>query len=574
MKYIIKNLNELEFQDRKLFGNKIGYLAEAKKKGLYVAEGFAICIKTKDINYVELQQYIQQIVGNIEDSKKQYIVRSSAQFEDHDNHTFPGIYESYSSIKTTSELVSAIKKCYKNLSSNKLKTYRKYLNLENMSQEYFSVLVQEQVEPEFSGVLFTSMPIQGYSYGNSYYIEMVKGHCGDMLQGTTKAHSYVIRRNEESYQIKASDNPIPDKIVDKILIDLGNITQKIIDNFGEFLDIEWGYVNEIIVIFQIRPFVRPLKKGLQIIEKSYGMKADAMREFHHLGLFPNKLLIIKAGECIAEIIKQVNEYDFRDSKITVRFSCENKIGLPRFFAKNKNEAIDFIEKNYCNQWATIVHESIEVTNSYELYLDHQKCILEHIPGMWESDSQIDADVWIYDKNKVQSYTCSRERTAKYENAIGTKYKNVSPYNYEQIVAIAQKMYYYIYLVQKKIMYDEPMIFHFVTNSIGDVFFLNKRKSTPIIINTKTYTIMHEVRNKSDLLKWDGKTDILLKINIKRGEEFLLKEFVPFFEKSDAQIYVEFGILSHPAIMLREMGICVLPLYIRHQKHVFSISTVV
>lgn len=79
-----------------------------------------------------------------------------------------------------------------------------------------------------------------------------------------------------------------------------------------------------------------------------------------------------------------------------------------------------------------------------------------------------------------------------------------------------------------------------------------------------------IYSTEDFTSWKG-GDVLLKIDLKRGEEGLLAEYIPFFKAHDCKVYVQFGILSHPAILLREMGIRVFPEYTLHKKYVFSLS---
>ena len=217
----------------------------------------------------------------------------------------------------------------------------------------------------------------------------------------------------------------------------------------------------------------------------------------------------------------------------------------------------------------IIHESLQVLDSFELYLDKDKCIIEHVPGMWESDVQSKADAWIYYDGVINAYICQEVRRAKYESSAGIEYRNVNPYTKKQSYDIAKKMEKYIACVRENWKYENGINFHFVCDMEGNVYFLNKRRSEEIILKHKVYGKIVEINDESDILSWNGDSAILLKLNLKRGEESLLKQYVPILKKFNATVYVEFGTLSHPAILLREMGIDVHPYYSKHREYKFS-----
>ncbi len=124
------------------------------------------------------------------------------------------------------------------------------------------------------------------------------------------------------------------------------------------------------------------------------------------------------------------------------------------------------------------------------------------------------------------------------------------------------------------MIEDGENFHFVQDADQKVYFLNHRRFSEIedcakIEDEENLTV---ISSREDLLRWDG-GNILLKIDLKRGEEVLMKEYVSFLKKSNVKVFVSFGILSHPSILLREMGIEVYPLYTLHKKYEFSLERI-
>uniref|UniRef100_UPI00405773C6 PEP/pyruvate-binding domain-containing protein n=1 Tax=Agathobacter sp. TaxID=2021311 RepID=UPI00405773C6 len=570
MKFIIKPMDEIIFDDSKVFGNKIAYLAEAKRNGISVLDGFCISFQNnkEETDSTLLKEAIQKLIAPHPKQEQKYIVRSSSQYEDGKTNVFPGVFKSKKEISTVEEMQEAIRECYQSFFSEKAKRYVNAMNLKNLEQDYFGVLIQKQLEPQYSGVLFTTNPMDMEETKHEYYVELVNGHCQDMLQGKKHAHSYVIKKVGNQYKIEESHNAVPEDGIEAILHQLGIEIEKVIQVFGKHLDIEWAYVNQKIVIWQIRPI--SVKKRNQKEHIACGEKAKAMKKFKEIGLFPKTLLIIEAGKSLHEIECSIREADFAMPKLTVRFSCKNELGLPRFFAEDKEEAIAFIRANYCEKWTAIIHESIEVKNSYELYRDKEKCVIEHMPGIWESDAKISTDTWIFGESSVKAYICSGERLAKYENASGIEYKKFPPITEEKAHWFAKSMLPYIHKIQQNWSDDERVNFHFVSDD-EKLYFLNKRNTKQITLDFVADGNMAEIKSKADILKWDKKSPVLLKLDLKRGQEGTLEEYATRFREHGTKVYIEFGMLSHPAIFLRELGIDVYPLYLKHRKLEFLIQ---
>jgi hypothetical protein len=69
--------------------------------------------------------------------------------------------------------------------------------------------------------------------------------------------------------------------------------------------------------------------------------------------------------------------------------------------------------------------------------------------------------------------------------------------------------------------------------------------------------------------WDGLTPILLKLDLNRGEEHSIVSIAEFLSKQGAVIFTQFGVLSHPAMILREYGLQVFPLLAGDSGHTKS-----
>ena len=84
-------------------------------------------------------------------------VRSSALLEDGKDHSFAGMYESVLGVDNKTQLRSAIKHCRASNQSDRILGYRKMYGIDDSA---LTVVVQEMVEGDSSGVLFSHDPME------------------------------------------------------------------------------------------------------------------------------------------------------------------------------------------------------------------------------------------------------------------------------------------------------------------------------------------------------------------------------------------------------------------------------
>ncbi len=444
MNYEIREMQTVSLAENEIWGNKAAYLSDARQNGIPVPDGFCVLVKEKKIDRGDTS-FSKDLEDWFHSLKKRtgalkYIARSSSPQEDRSNHIFPGIYKSKKDIRYYKELMDNIVLCYESFSSDIADMYLKEINVRTLEPEAFCIMIQEQVDPDYSGVAFTRVPIPGYYESDSCFVEMVKDHCQDMLQGKMESNAYIVDRMRRGSWIRRLHCPsaIAEVLEEDIFGKLVSVINKISKLYGRAFNIEWGYVNKEIVIYQIRPLsfrhIKIAKKRLG--QSSLGLKANAMKKFRELGLFEKELLIIDPGKSVAEIEAILQTADFLSGAITIRYSYQKELGLPRYFANNKQEAFRFICDTYQSLWTIILHESISVRDSYELYLDKQRTVLEHVPGMWESDNKSAVDTWVYENGFVKAFAVNCLRRARYENASSNETRLIEPYTETEIRQIA------------------------------------------------------------------------------------------------------------------------------------------
>lgn len=179
-----------------------------------------------------------------------YVVRSSATCEDLQKNSMAGILESFINLQNIEEVLTSIKDCYKSLFSESALWYYE-MNDYDLSKIKMSVIIQEYIIGQFSGVIFTT---DNKNYDtNSAYINYVQGKCSDFVDSNTQ--SYFIKMDKSTMKITDTNQPregechLPDEITSQLLFTAVEIEKKL----GYPADIEWTYDGREIYILQARP---------------------------------------------------------------------------------------------------------------------------------------------------------------------------------------------------------------------------------------------------------------------------------------------------------------------------------
>ena len=168
-------------------------------------------------------------------------VRSSSLYEDCDNRSGAGVYESFTNIKPE-DVVEYIKKCWASQFSIKALSYNCEIN--SVEQLRIGVIIQQYIKAERSGVIFSIDPV---CPEKGMRIESVAGSCEKLMSGEKSAErvTYAIIKEEKCLVSKTEDINIVEQLCP--------ICKKIRDELGYEIDMEWGYLNDQLYIFQCRP---------------------------------------------------------------------------------------------------------------------------------------------------------------------------------------------------------------------------------------------------------------------------------------------------------------------------------
>lgn len=230
----MKIVTDKNFKNEKI-GIKAKNLFLLKKEGVNVPNLF--CIKSKDSLTDKIDKYLDE---NFKKGVK-FAIRSSSSVEDSDELSFAGQFDTYLNIERK-DLKEVIEKCRNPISKNVLAIYA---NGKNKIE--INIIVQEMVNSQKSGVIFTSNP-QGIL--NETVIVVGKGIGKNIVEDKIATTSYYYNRTDNVYYYEKQEGAIllTSDEVDELIENV----KKIENIFGKMLDIEFAIANNKIYILQVR----------------------------------------------------------------------------------------------------------------------------------------------------------------------------------------------------------------------------------------------------------------------------------------------------------------------------------
>jgi len=265
----ILSLEEVTLKDVSLCGGKAANLGELTKLGLNVPKGFVIttnAYRDRDSNEIE-----REILTAFKKLNAKYVaVRSSATAEDASNMSWAGQLTTY---LFTDErmLIKNIKKCWNSLNSPRASAYREQNNIKT-SDVSVAVIIQEMIDADVSGVVFTRHPI--IKDQDIMLIEAIYGLGEAIVSGMVTPDSYEISKKDCSIRdlsiskqaVKVSQARTGTKISDVFeedqskqklsltrIKELVRVCKEIEKHYSSPQDIEWCYKDNNLFILQSRP---------------------------------------------------------------------------------------------------------------------------------------------------------------------------------------------------------------------------------------------------------------------------------------------------------------------------------
>lgn len=201
-----------------------------------------------------------------------YAVRSSATAEDLPDASFAGQQDTYLNVRGETAVLDAVRRCWASLFTDRAILYRQQNNFAH-EDVALSVVVQQMVLPDISGILFTADPVSQHRHICS--IDASYGLGEALVAGLVSADLYrVDTRSNTLVEVKVGEKdlairPLPEGgtqqetlsaaqrkaqvLSEAQALALAKLGKRIEAHYQKPQDIEWAIAGEQIYLLQTRP---------------------------------------------------------------------------------------------------------------------------------------------------------------------------------------------------------------------------------------------------------------------------------------------------------------------------------
>ena len=235
-----------------------GYLEGVDKSGLpdqVSAARIRQRIHVAPVDPSILSELCSALRDYIPSRSKTIIVRSSTSIEDSERASFAGQFSSLRTKNNCEALIGAMRKCWEAITSPSLAVYAFAMKV-RLTGIGFAFLVQEYLEFEHAGVLFTRDPLRGAIGG--YVVEYAEGGAESVVSGRVTPNRCVLKGESEGIKWlrRSSEGRHPSE---EVLLELGRLATKCKMLFGAEQDIEWGITGTNVFVLQSRPLTTRIR---------------------------------------------------------------------------------------------------------------------------------------------------------------------------------------------------------------------------------------------------------------------------------------------------------------------------
>lgn len=242
-------------------GSKAMFLSLLKTRGYNIPLGVVIdfeefkkMVKEQKLNFdtinnLKISDEIIDEIFSVIPNDKMLAVRSSANIEDGKKYSLAGRYVTYLNVAYEREyLKENIKNCFLSLYSEENLLYYKRNNID-INKIEMNVIVQEMIESNVSGILFTVNPTNGKD--TEIVIEFSRGS-GEAVSGKSLPERIVYDWKLQKYIEEPKINLLGETSIRRIV----NISLTLQQELGFPIDLEFGVYDSKLYIFQIRPITK------------------------------------------------------------------------------------------------------------------------------------------------------------------------------------------------------------------------------------------------------------------------------------------------------------------------------
>lgn len=526
--------------------------------------------------------------------------------EDTQAAAYAGRFRSTPDVRSLDDLHIAIEAGLESAVSPRVSEYRAAVGAPSEPIQ-MSFIVQHQVDCEYAGVAFLPPPPPYDDTPEArLLVEMKRGNSSALLAGEGGAVFQSFSSGAIAYRHVAGselDAGIVDSIMDELSVVMQDVKLRLSsppEQGNWMLDVEWAWDGLILHILQAR-FVKsadsqrameqpaPPASARPLLDLPdvhlLGSKGAAAALFLDLGIGAKNAELIPPGTPEWQVRKVLNERPQSKYGTVIRFSLRSEVGVPKRFVAYGGNLLDIFmdvrqEMKGSHSSTGIISDFVFVKSSFEAYLSHDSLLVEHVPGNWESGSELPPDLFMWSPEGFKYYRVKSPRECVIElpapdGIARSRLSTRAPLEDHKAQEWADEMYRIFASLQGKLAASLPLNIHFVADEEGVWRFLNIRPTMPV---DEWGTVLDEAPAKffkhnryymvncvQDVDNWDEASQILLTAAPDRrniGSISMIGQ--KLLARGAREVFCSFGLLSHPAIVLRELGITVRPLYGDHE----------
>ena len=271
----VLSFKELKGEEFSSAGGKGGTLARLHQAGFPVPDGFVIMPEAfagdelDSGSWAQVQERLNQ-KRQAEDDVS-FAVRSSALSEDSAQASFAGEFETVLGAHTDDEIREAIRKVRRSRLSERVRVYSEAHGMDALQE--IAVVVQQMVNSEISGILFTADPVTGSR-------ELMTGNfiagLGDRLvSGEVNPDIFKLKIPQGRYEGPPQMRPYASELYE--------LAARLEEELGRPQDIEWAVAGGAVHLLQSRPITTQVLHNAATGEHNDSLRGDYVWSSQMLG---------------------------------------------------------------------------------------------------------------------------------------------------------------------------------------------------------------------------------------------------------------------------------------------------
>jgi len=258
---LVRSLDDAGAEDSGQSGSKAATLAELKRAGFRVPEGFVVTTEaltqalasaglgaaasSEDIEAMSLPADLIAALSAVTEQlgPGPFAVRSSGVDEDLAGASYAGQYETVLNV-AAEDVPSAVRHCLASAFSHRVEAYRQAKG--RAGQAVMAVLILPMVQADAAGVAFSADPISGDR--GTAVVNAVRGLGERLVSGQASPDEWVVRGGEASFRAA------PEGAIDAAeATRVAELARRVERHRGAPQDIEWALAGSDLVLLQARP---------------------------------------------------------------------------------------------------------------------------------------------------------------------------------------------------------------------------------------------------------------------------------------------------------------------------------